>query len=178
MRKKFIILCLLLTVGLVSACGKETPPQTQTPQTPAGDTQDDYEAGPQIELFAYDAVEDQQYITIYELQPDQEVTPENVAKAYQTQVMEGVYGQAVGINEVRVDGQRVYIDFKAADVEALGLGSGSEGSYFGNLAASIAANIPDIEAIYYSMDGNDFVTGHLWFDKDEPFWYPHEAPEE
>ena len=31
---------------------------------------------------------------------------------------------------------------------------------------------------YYTMDGGDFVTGHLWFSKDEPFWYEHEEPAE
>ena len=111
-------------------------------------------------------------------------SPESIIKAYQTQVMEGVYGKAVEVNEVkRVAGSqagqdKLYIDFKAADVESLGLGSGSEGNYFGDLAQSITANIPEITEIYYTMDGGDFVTGHLWFSKDEPFWYEHEEPAE
>lgn len=175
----FIILMLL---GTLAGCGQKEVKQAETPNAPIVDDET-YESGPQVELYAYDAEEDQQYVTICELAADESITPESVIKAYQTQVMEGVYGKSVGVNEVnRIAGggagDKLYIDFTAADVEALDLGSGSEGNYFGDLAQSITANIPEITEIYYTMDGGDFVTGHLWFNKAEPFWYEHEEPRE
>lgn len=183
--KKYVTMGLMFLVmlGLLSGCAQNTPKQEETPAA-STEEEDTYQSGPQVELYAYDAQEDQQYVTICELAQGESVTPESIIKAYQTQVMEGVYGKAVEVNEVkRVAGSqagqdKLYIDFKAADVESLGLGSGSEGNYFGDLAQSITANIPEITEIYYTMDGGDFVTGHLWFSKDEPFWYEHEEPAE
>ena len=183
--KKYVTMGLMFLVmlGLLSGCAQNTPKQEETPAA-STEEEDTYQSGPQVELYAYDAQEDQQYVTICELAQGESVTPESIIKAYQTQVMEGVYGKAVELNEVkRVAGSqagqdKLYIDFKAADVESLGLGSGSEGNYFGDLAQSITANIPEITEIYYTMDGGDFVTGHLWFSKDEPFWYEHEEPAE
>ncbi len=184
MKKHLTMGCLvLMMLAVLSGCAQNVPKQEPTPTAPI-EEEEPYESGPQIELYAYDAQEDQQYITICELAPGEQVSPENVIKAYQTQVMEGVYGTIVQVNEVRlVQGSqqghdRLYIDFKASDVQSLGLGSGSEGNYFGDLAESITANISDITEIYYTMDGGDFVTGHLWFSKDEPFWYEHEEPVE
>lgn len=176
-------LMVLMMLGLLSGCGQNSNKQEAIPETPT-EEEESYESGPQVELYAYDAEEDQQYVTICELATGESITPENIIKAYQTQVMEGVYGKAVQVNDVTVvkgtqEGHdKLYIDFKAADVESLGLGSGSEGNYFGDLAQSITANIPEITEIYYTMDGGDFVTGHLWFSKDEPFWYEHEDPVE
>ena len=183
--KKYVTMGLMFLVmlGLLSGCAQNTPKQEEKPAA-STEEEDTYQSGPQVELYAYDAQEDQQYVTICELAQGESVTPESIIKAYQTQVMEGVYGKAVEVNEVkRVAGSqagqdKLYIDFKAADVESLGLGSGSEGNYFGDLAQSITANIPEITEIYYTMDGGDFVTGHLWFSKDEPFWYEHEEPAE
>ena len=182
MKKYLSMGCLILMMlGLLSGCAQNTPKQEVTPVTPT-EEEETYQSGPQVELYAYDAEEDQQYVTICELAPGETITPENIIKAYQTQVMEGVYGTAVNVNEVKLvkgTGQghdKLYIDFKASDVQSLGLGSGSEGNYFGDLAESITANIPDITEIYYTMDGGDFITGHLWFSKDEPFWYEHEEP--
>ena len=183
--KKYVTMGLMFLVmlGLLSGCAQNTPKQEETPAA-STEEEDTYQSGQQVELYAYDAQEDQQYVTICELAQGESVTPESIIKAYQTQVMEGVYGKAVEVNEVkRVAGSqagqdKLYIDFKAADVESLGLGSGSEGNYFGDLAQSITANIPEITEIYYTMDGGDFVTGHLWFSKDEPFWYEHEEPAE
>ncbi len=183
--KKYVTMGLMFLVmlGLLSGCTQNTPKQEETPAA-STEEEDTYQSGPQVELYAYDAEDDQQYVTICELASGESVTPENIIKAYQTQVMEGVYGKAVEINEVKrtagsqAGHDKLYIDFKAADVESLGLGSGSEGNYFGDLAQSITANIPEITEIYYTMDGGDFVTGHLWFSKDEPFWYEHEEPAE
>lgn len=171
---------MILMMGLLAGCGNEKPTEDAPPVTPT-ETDEDYVAGPQIELYAYDAVEDQQYVTIYELAAGEAITPENIVKAYQTQIMEGIYGKVVQVNDISLtnisaDSQRLHIDFSATDVEGLGLGSGSEGSYFGNLAESIAKNLPEITEIYYTMDGGDFITGHLWFSKNDPFWYAHEEP--
>lgn len=181
MKKCVTVLCVMLMV-FMGLSGCKQSPANQEANVPIASGEDEtYSGGLQVELYAYDTSEDQQYITIYELAPDVPITAENIIKAYQTQVMEGVYGLAVGVNEVRLSQDspnKLYIDFKGDDMEALNLEEGSEGNYFGGLAASITANIPEIGEIYYSIDGNDFIIGHLWFSKSEPFWTSHEEPTE
>ena len=74
-------LMFLLILGLFSGCGQNAPKQENPPAAPA-EEEESYQSGPQVELYAYDAQEDQQYITICELAQGESVTPENIIKAY------------------------------------------------------------------------------------------------
>lgn len=181
MKKRIMLICIIALIGtFVFGCTakKDEPPVSNV----GTEQQEEYEAGEQITLYSYNAERDEQMTTVYELQPGEAISVENVVKAYQNQIMDGLYKKVVAINSITIkesnNGVNVWIDFKADDVISLGLGSGSEGSYYGDLARSIEANIAEVNCIYYSMDGKNFETGHLLFETTEPFWIRTNGPEE
>lgn len=163
---------LLLTMFLMAGCGTVKTPEEPAPVLVLA------EPAEQVILYAYDAEEQKSYNTVCELSQGQEISVENVVTAYQSQVISGVYNQTLAINSMVVENGSLYLDFNAEDVGNLQLESGTEGNFFGDLARTIEANLPTIEQIFYTMDGEDLVIGHLMFSKDEPFWYGVDVPQE
>lgn len=162
--KRYIMLMCILCVSLSLLFGCSTEDDKPTASLPD-------EAMTTIVLYAYDALEDDTYSTVYEV-AEEDFNLEKVVEAYDTVVVQGVYGKELKINEIKRIDDKVWIDFDSESVNAMGLGSGTEGQLFGDLAHSINSNIETVEEIYYTMDnGKDFETGHLLFTADRPFWY-------
>ncbi len=174
MKKWTVLFCILTLLAWTAiGCTQQENPVDEPPQT---DNEQPVEQGAEITLYSYNIDRDEQMTTVYTLLPDEEITVENIVKAYQDQIMEGLYEKVVAVNSITSQENSVWIDFKGEDIENLGLGSGSEGNYFGDLARSIDANMAEIDYIYYTVDGDDFMTGHLIFDKNEPFWIRTDGP--
>ena len=177
MRKIFsvsLICCLMLI--LLTGCAKNADvPSDEVDNNEKISAEESSVVGQSVVLYAYDGVEDQSYTTVCTIHSEK-MSVEDVALAYLDYVGKDIYGQDVQIKEIIVKDDQVWIDFDGASIDNMTLGSGSEGQFFGDLARSLVSNFEEINEIYYSMDNQDFVTGHLWFDKDRPFWYSHEEP--
>lgn len=183
------ILCLLtLSLLLVfalsaSGCGQKEEVAVQGPEVQPVEQEEEIETV-LVVLYAYDAEEDDTYTVVTEVAKEN-FGAKAIVEAYQTSVIQGIYGQNVGINEVKEvapssddtqDG-KVYIDFDGAGM--LELEDGLRGQFWGNLARSIDENLGYIDEIYYTMDGGkNFVSGHLRFLATEPFWYANQQPTE
>lgn len=184
--KKQLLLVLLLCCSLLNmGCGQQA--EEQSVAAPVVQEQGEPKTETTlIILYAYDTAEDTTYTTVAEV-ATADFGLEAVVQAYDLNVIQGVYGKQIVMNEIKEipptdetakDG-KVYIDFDSESVNQLGLGSGSEGQFFGDLARSIDENLGYVDEIYYTMDGGkDFTTGHLWFAADQPFWYGSQQPVE
>lgn len=109
--------------------------------------------------------------TLVTIVPEEELNAEAIVSQYNQLVVVGLYGEEFVVNEVRQDGNQVWVDFDSAHVQAMPFEEGTEGILFYHLAKSIADNLGDVDSIYLTMDGgNDFKLGHLWFDATRPFY--------
>ena len=109
--------------------------------------------------------------TIVTIVPEDSLNAETIAAEYNQLVITGMYGEAAVINEVKQEGNQVWVDFDSKSVTALQIEEGTEGQLFYHLARSITDNLGDVDDVYLTMDGgNDFRLAHLWFEASRPFY--------
>lgn len=157
MQKLTALTCgLVLCLGL-SGCGDDNKDLSDSPTT--------------IALVAYDAQKDNDYTIEYKMTDAYTATPFEVAYAYESAVIKEAYGKEAVIGKMTMDTTgRMTIDFLADKVQSLSLGASSEAAVFENLVESIILNCPEITAVYFTMDGGNFETGHLSFAADTAVW--------
>lgn len=71
-------------------------------------------------------------------------------------------------NSIVLTGSDLSIDFTSAILQA-GLGSSVEDSLLNAVADIYLNNIDGLNAVYISVDGGDYSSGHFEFSKNEPF---------
>jgi len=176
---------LLILVLSASGCGQKEEMPVQGEELLPVQQEEQIETV-LVVLYAYDAVKDDTYTVVTEVEKEI-FGVEAVVESYQTSIVQGIYGQELMVNEVKeiapsaADTQdgKVYIDFDSENIKNLALEDGLEGQFWGNLARSIDENLGYIDEIYYTMDGGkNFVSGHLRFSAKEPFWYANQQPTE
>lgn len=173
-KKVFCLLTLfLLFIFSVTGCGQKEEVAVQGQES----SQVEQAETVLVVLYAYDAVEDDTYTVVAEV--DKETFgAKAIVEAYKKSVVQSIYGHELVINEIKevapsaVDAQdgKVYIDFDSMSV--IDWEDSLQGQFWGNLARSIDENLGYVDEIYYTMDGGkNFTVGHLRFQATEPFWY-------
>jgi hypothetical protein len=71
-------------------------------------------------------------------------------------------------NFIRVDGGSLYYDFKDS-ISRTNLGAASEVALLDSLSQAYKSNLDGVTAVYFSVDGGDFVTGNTDWPKDAPY---------
>ena len=124
-----------------------------------------------ISLVAYDEQKDNDYTIDYKINEPSNAPVFEVAYAYENAVIEEAYAKEAIINTMTLDTTgKLTIDFKEDKVLSLGLGAAAESAVFENLIETIVLNCPEINKIYFTMDGGNFETGHLSFAADKAAW--------
>ena len=153
-----------LTCGLVLCLGLSGCNDKNNNQDTA-----DYAAT--VSLVAYDAQKDTDYTIEYKITEPANAPVFEVAYAYESAVIEEAYAKEAVINKMTVDTSgKLTIDFKEDRVLGLVLGAAAESAVFENLIETIVLNCPEVTTIYFTMDGGNFETGHLYFAADEAAW--------
>ncbi len=175
------LLCMALLMALLGGCGN-TESQQQV-----SDSQDTVEEeGVYVTLYLSSEIEateeqsnesgevetvDDMTTTMVTIIPEDSVNAEAIAAAYNERVITGLYGESAVINEVKTEGNQVWVDFDSASLKALPLEEGTEGVLFYHMARSITDNLSDVDHVYLTMDGGqDFRLAHLWFETSRPFY--------
>ncbi len=71
-------------------------------------------------------------------------------------------------NSIIVEGGKLYIDFTDKIYES-NFGTAGEATLLESIAGAYLDNLPDVNEIYYSVEGKDYTTGHFELSKDIPF---------
>lgn len=88
-------------------------------------------------------------------------------------VAEQMFGEAlenssINPNSIKLESGNLYIDFKL-DIYDLNMGSTGENSLLEGVANVYLDNMKEVKAVFFSVDGNDYSSGHIEIDKNEPF---------
>ncbi len=109
--------------------------------------------------------------TMVTIIPEDSLNAETIVNEYNQMVITSLYGETVAINEVKTEGNQVWVDFDSKSLKALPLEEGTEGILFYHMARSITDNLGDVDDVFLTMDGGqDFRLAHLWFEASRPFY--------
>ncbi|MBR4944258.1 MAG: hypothetical protein IKZ26_02460 [Peptococcaceae bacterium] len=174
-----LLLCMAFML-ILAGCGNAEPSQDNSGAA------DSVEDGVYVTLYMSSDMEDTEgnaakpedvdtlddlTTTIVTIVPEDSLNAETIAAEYNQLVITGMYGEAAVINEVKQEGNQVWVDFDSKSVTALPIEEGTEGQLFYHLARSITDNLGDVDDVYLTMDGgNDFRLAHLWFEASRPFY--------
>lgn len=162
MQKRALCLLCISLLLMLSACGQKEEVSVQAPEVLPIE-QEEQEETALIVLYAYDDIEDDTYSVVTEIE-QASFGVEAIVEAYQTSIIQGIYGQKILINDIKTvapssetaqDG-KVYIDLDGASIQQLNLDDNSKDQFFANLSRSIDENLGYIDKIYYTMDGKNF----------------------
>jgi cytoskeletal protein RodZ len=81
---------------------------------------------------------------------------------------ESLEDSPIAPNSITLQGGNLYIDF-TEDIYNTNFGSTAENSLLDSIAAAYLDNTEDITAVYYSVDGKDYESGHIGVPKDIPY---------
>jgi len=184
-----VFLCMIFLMAILGGCGN-TDSQTQENDAAAESLED----GVYVTLYMSSELEehteentaengedsrepgevetlDDLTATIVTIVPEESLNAETIVSEYNQLVITSLYGEEVVINEVKQEGNQVWVDFDSKSVTALPLEEGTEGQLFYYLSRSITDNLGDVDNIYLTMDGGqDFRLAHLWFEASRPFY--------
>ena len=109
--------------------------------------------------------------TMVTIVPEDSLNAETIVNEYNQMIISSLYGETVVINEVKTEGNQVWVDFDSKSLKALPLEEGTEGILFYHMARSITDNLGDVDDVFLTMDGGqDFRLAHLWFEASRPFY--------
>lgn len=64
-------------------------------------------------------------------------------------------------NSIALEGGKLRIDFTSAIYDDVNFGTAGEAGMLDNIANAYLNNLPEVTAVYYSVDGNNYSTGHF-----------------
>ncbi|WP_066689359.1 GerMN domain-containing protein [Christensenella intestinihominis] len=186
MKKKTIItVIIVIAILLFTACTAEPDQQESAAVTTAPDPEPTIETtqipspvpvqtpGPSQE-FAYDDSSKIMFKYWDEgTQEEKESTYEIDADAGNAAALEAVNQAFFGTDEIKAnsitfsDGN-LFIDFDDS-IYNMNLGSSGEGAVLEAIANAYLENVQEINAVYYSVNGEDYSSGHIIQGKDQPF---------
>ena len=109
--------------------------------------------------------------TMVTIVPEDSLNAETIVNEYNQMIISSLYGETVVINEVKTEGNQVWVDFDSKSLKALPLEEGTEGILFYHMARSITDNLGDVDDVFLTVDGGqDFRLAHLWFEASRPFY--------
>ncbi|MEA5003745.1 MAG: GerMN domain-containing protein [Christensenella sp.] len=142
-------------------------PSVEVTATP-GQPEDVKYNGKSIKIEYYDLVQQKQVETSYEIQGDEkspEVAMEAVNKAY----LEGVLGTSgIKTNSVIYSDGNIFIDF-TSDIYEISLGSEGEIALLDSIADAYLNNIDAAKAVFFTVDGKGYASGHIEIKKNEAY---------
>ncbi len=174
-------LCMALLMALLGGCGGDADKQEQIDSS----VSEPEEEGVYITLYLSSEMDETDSAanengvetlddltgTMVTIVPEDALNAESIVLEYNKLVITSLYGEAVVINEVKEEGNQVWVDFDSESVKALPFEEGTEGQLFYHMARSITDNLGDIDDVYLTMDGGqDFRLAHLWFEASRPFY--------
>jgi hypothetical protein len=120
-----------------------------------------------LEYDYYDVADDEEKTAIVEINEQEQLQyPLSViATQYFNQELNS---SPIKPNSVVLTNNELFIDFTSAILQS-GLGSSSEDSLLNAIADIYLNNIKDLTAVYISVNGADYSSGHFEFSKDTPF---------
>lgn len=137
-----------------------SPVPVQTPGVPQDFSYDDSE---QIIVKYRDEETQQEEEAVYEIAGD--ASNESALDA----VNEVIFGEEkIKANSIIFSNGNLFIDFDES-IYNMNLGSSGEGDVLEAIADSYLNNVQDIQAVYYSVNGEDYSSGHIIQSKDQPF---------
>lgn len=185
-QKIALLLCMALIMMLTAGCGAG-----ESGQTAESDNLEALEAleegGVYVTLYAASELEesdrspsdvsgeietvDDLTTTMVTIVPEDSLNAETIVNEYNQMVITSLYGETIVINEVKTEGNQVWVDFDSKSLKALPLEEGTEGILFYHMARSITDNLGDVDDVFLTMDGGqDFRLAHLWFEASRPFY--------
>lgn len=182
-QKIALLLCMALIMMLTAGCGAG-----ESGQTAESDNLEALEeGGVYVTLYAASELEesdnsssdvsgeietvDDLTTTMVTIVPEDSLNAETIVNEYNQMVITSLYGETVVINEVKTEGNQVWVDFDSKSLKALPLEEGTEGILFYHMARSITDNLGDVDDVFLTMDGGqDFRLAHLWFEASRPFY--------
>lgn len=75
---------------------------------------------------------------------------------------------SIETNSIVFKGGNIYIDFTQS-IYSLNLGSGAEAGVLDSIANAYLNNVQGAAAVYYSVDGQDYSSGHIEIDRNTPY---------
>ncbi len=72
------------------------------------------------------------------------------------------------VNSVTISEGNIYIDFSSS-IYSLGLGSSGEIAFLDAVANAYLSNVADAKAVYYTVDENNYSSGHIEFPPGEAY---------
>lgn len=157
-----------VTVPSVSSEPTPTIETTQIPsrvpvQTPGVAGKIEFKDSKQITVKYSDLNTQEEKEQIYEMP---EGSAENAGIEAVNQIL---FGETrVMVNSITLTDGNLFIDFDQSIYET-GLGSSGEETLLTTIADTYLNNVEDVNAVYYSVDGENYSGGHIVQDKDQPF---------
>lgn len=175
-----LLLCMALIMMMLSGCGT-----SESGQAVESDNPEAMEDGVYVTLYTTSDIDeeaasdasseiatvDDLTTTMVTIVPEDSLNAETIVNEYNQMVITSQYGETVIINEVKTEGNQVWVDFDSKSLKALPMEEGTEGILFYHMARSITDNLGDVDNVFLTMDGGqDFRLAHLWFEASRPFY--------
>ena len=126
-----------------------------------------YQDEKKVTVEYYDVNKDAQATATYTISGD--VSVGSAMDAVNDIYIQNVIGSdSIKTNTIIFKDGNIYIDFTDS-IYGLNLGSTGEAGVLNSIADAYLNNVEGINAVYYSVDGADYSTGHLEFSKDKPY---------
>jgi len=120
-----------------------------------------------IEFEYYDVAQDKTVDATVEIEGEGDV--QSAINAVNDVYIKKVLGDSgIQTNSIVYKEGNIYIDFTDS-IYNLNLGSAGESSVLESIADAYLNNIDGIKAVYFSVNGYDYSSGHIEFSKDEPY---------
>ncbi len=148
------------------ASATPTPSESPSPSPSVSSDPVTY-ADNKIEFEYYDVEQDKNVDATVEVEGEGDVQSaiDAVNEAYVKKVL-GETG--IETNSIVYTGGNVYVDFTDS-VYNMNLGSTGESALLESIADAYLNNVEGIQAVYFSVNGYDYSSGHIEFSKDEPY---------
>lgn len=120
-----------------------------------------------IEFEYYDVAEDKMVDATVEVEGTGDV--QSAIDAVNDVYIKKVLGDAgIKTNSIVYKDGNIYVDFTDS-IYNLNLGSSGESGVLESIADAYLNNVEGIKAVYFSVNGTDYSSGHIEFSKDEPY---------
>ncbi len=96
---------------------------------------------------------------------DKAITPENVVAALVEEM-----GVEITVNSVTVEGTGVHVDFMGDGPPLMAVGSAQETMILESISKTLVQTFPELTQVYYSADGENYMSAHYEYEKDVPYY--------
>ena len=174
-RKIIVMLMMILAVTVVSAasCSKthNTGKYKESSQASSGTDKreediNDYQKSEEITytIKYYDVIED----SIKEF-TETKTFENSVEPEFFIEKLSELINTKIIVNSIKIDGNKIIIDFSSESAPLNGTGSYEETSILDSISDVLLNVFKDIDEIYITADGKDYDSGHTSLTADTPY---------